>query len=377
MFFRDVIGQDLVKKQLTESVRAGRVPHAQLFLGPEGAGGLALALAYASYLQCEQPLDDDSCGTCRACLKSHKMVHPDVHYSFPNVGSKVLCTANLPEWRSTLAATPYPSLIAWLNVLNAENKQPNINTDECRDIANKLSLKVFEGRYKILVMWLPEYLGKEGNRLLKLIEEPPEDTVFLLVAEQQEKILTTILSRCQLVKTPPLSDQDVAKGLIKQLDLEPARAEAIARLAEGNFTKALELCEEGENDNAGLLLEWFRICHRGEIPAICQWADKISGNSPDGGKRFGRKDHKYFLQYTFHFLREAFISSAIGPESVRLPQSEKEFATKFAQNYGVEKIDQVTKLLERCALAVERNANPKILFLDTSIKLNKIFISKL
>jgi DNA polymerase-3 subunit delta' len=373
MFFSDIIGQTETKTSLVTGARSGRVPHAQLFLGQEGSGALGLALAYAAYLQCEEPGETDSCGQCKACTKTHKMIHPDVHYSYPTVGSKSISTESVADWRGAFVEHGcYFSLNSWLNRLNAENKQGNINTDETRDITRKLSLMAYEGRYKILLLWLPEFLGKEGNRLLKLIEEPPDETVFLLVAENQEAILPTILSRCQLVKVPPLSDSEVADGLVRLAEQSRANAERTAFLANGNLAKALEMADDKNHDHADMFMEWLRLAYQNKGPAMVQWVDKMAGAMPVNDRRWGRKDQKFLLEYGSHFLREMFVHIAVGQPDLRLPEAERAVAVKLARLLRPEQIERIDGLFNDCALGVERNANPKILFLDASIRLSRI-----
>lgn len=379
MFFKDVIGHAHVKAHLVETTQHERVAHAQMFLGAEGSGGLALALAYAQFLLCENPTPTDSCGICRACSKTQKFVHPDLHFSYPTVGTGVISTTLLPEWRTAIAENPYMDINIWLNRLNAENKQGNINKDECLDIVKKLSFKAFEGRYKILVMWLPEFLGKEGNRLLKLIEEPPEDTVFILIAEQQEQILNTILSRCQLVKVPPLSDDDLTDGLVRYANLSKERARSAAYLADGSLVKALELAETADNDDAALFLEWLKTAWQPTGVNIVRWVEKISGSAPVGEskKKYGRKDQKQFLQYGFHFLRETLKLMTLGEKTgVRLQNNELKAAIWLSQKINFVQTERIVALLNDCTYHIERNANPKILFLDVSIKLNKLMRGK-
>ena len=214
MQFSDIIGQAAVKQHLIHTASDDRIAHAQLFWGNEGSGNLPLAIAYAQFVLCENKQATDSCGTCKACVKAQKLIHPDLHFSYPTVGAKALSTELLPQWRKALQQQSYLTINQWLALLGGENKQGNITAAECLDISKKLSLKAFESDYKILILWLPEYLGKEGNRLLKLIEEPPEKTLFLLVANNQELILNTILSRCQLVKINPLDDADYYRAII-------------------------------------------------------------------------------------------------------------------------------------------------------------------
>lgn len=376
VLFQDIIGQQRTKAFLAPLAASGRVPHALLFLGPTGSGNLALAVAFAQMLQCERQAVDgerqtadgqDACGECPACRKAAAFAHPDIHFSFPTVGTNAVSTDFLKEWRAFLTENPYADANTWLQRLGAENKQGNINKEECNAILKKLSLKAFEGRYKILVMWLPEYLGKEGNRLLKLIEEPPEQTIFLLVAENQELILNTILSRCQLVKTDLLSDEEVAEALHQQMGMESGRARQVAFLAGGNFGAARVLAENPDNDDARLLLDWLRRCWRGNAVEMVRWTEDFA--------KLGRENQKQFLHYGLHFLREMLALIATGDAALRLRPDELATAQNMAKVLNFEKIAQISALFNDNIYFVERNANPKILFLDSSIQLNRIMKS--
>jgi DNA polymerase-3 subunit delta' len=365
--FDDLIGQERTKHFLLQLAAGERVPHALLFLGPTGSGNLALALAFAQLLQCENPGPRGACGVCNACHKAQTFVHPDIHFSFPTVGANAVSTSYLKEWRSFLNSHPYSDVNTWLQQLGADNKQGNITKDECNAIIKKLSLTTFEGRYKILVMWMPEYLGKEGNRLLKLIEEPPEQTIFLLAAENQEAILNTILSRCQLVKTDLLGDEEIAEGLTVRRSLDPARARQIAFLAGGDFGAALTLADNPENDDAHLLLDWLRKCWRGNPVELVKWTDNFA--------QLGRENQKQFLQYGLHFLREMLFLLATQSDAIRLRPEELTTAQNMVKVLDFEKIAQLATLLNDNVYYIERNANPKILFLDTSIAMHRIFKS--
>ncbi len=364
MAFSNIIGQDKVKQMLHQMVLGDRLPHALLFLGPSGSGKLALALALAQYLLCENRQDGDSCGQCASCSKSHRFIHPDLHFSFPTIGTNVTSDSFLPQWRKWMADNPYLTVNEWLQSIGAENRQGNINKEECAAIIRKLSLKIFEGSHKILIMWLPEYLGKEGNRLLKLIEEPPEDTIFILVAENQELILNTILSRCQIVKINALPDDDIVEGLIKvrQLDIETARA--VAHLANGDFNEALQLAGNQENDNAALFLDWMRKCYIGNGPELVEWVDNFA--------TLGRENQKYFLNYALHFMREYMVLKLTGNDQVRLRPNELKTAKNLVKVIEMDQLERMVQLLTDCAYYVERNAHPKVLFLDTSIQMNKL-----
>jgi DNA polymerase-3 subunit delta' len=341
-----------------------RIPHALLLLGMSGSGDLALAVAFAQYALCQNKQDGDACGQCNQCSKVEKLVHPDLHFSFPTVGANVTSDAHIADWRSAMAENPYMDVNQWLQRIGAENKQGNINKEECVGIIRKLSLKAFEGSYKILIMWLPEYLGKEGNRLLKLIEEPPDDTLIILVAENQELILNTILSRCQLVKVNRLNDEEVEEGLIRQKGLSTEKARSIAHLAAGDFNEALSIAAQPLKDNSNLFLDWLRKCYQGNGVEMATWTETFAD--------LGRENQKQFLQYALHFMREYMLLKTTGNNQVRLLPEELKTAQNLSKIIGFGQIERITKLFNDCSFHIERNANQKLLFLDASIQLNKI-----
>lgn len=367
--FKNVIGQENVKQLLRQMVQHNRFPHALLLLGTPGSGNLALALAMAQYLLCENRTETEACGECRHCSKVSKLIHPDVHFSFPTVGTNALSDHFLNQWRTALLDNPYLDVNQWLQLIGAENKQGNINKEECVNIVKKLSLKTFESEYKILIQWLPEYLGKEGNRLLKIIEEPPANTIFILVAEQPELILNTILSRCQTVKVNPLSDEEVLEGLIQKKHIPREQAEAVAYLAAGNFNEALQMLAYEESDHANLFLDWLRKCYKGHGVDLVTWAEKFSG--------IGRENQKHFLRYALHFLREYMVLKLTGNTNVRLRPKEFTTAQNLLSIIELGQIEQMVDLFNDCAYYVERNANPKVLFLDASIQVHKILKRKI
>jgi DNA polymerase-3 subunit delta' len=384
---QNIVGQQRTKDFLASLAASERVPHALLFLAPTGGGGLAMATNFAQMLQCEklggatqaeegglfgETMPEEiaavslktACGECSACRKAAQYTHPDIHFSFPSVGTNAVSTDFLKEWRAFLSEAPYADVNTWLQRLGADNKQGNINKEECNAILKKLSLKAFEGRYKILVMWLPEYLGKEGNRLLKLIEEPPDQTIFLLVAENQDMILNTILSRCQLVKFDPLSDEEVAQGLMEQRGLNAERARQIAFLSGGDFGAALAAADAPVTDDAQLLLDWLRKCWRGHAVEMVRWTEDFA--------KLGRENQKQFLHYGLHFLREMLSLVSTGSATMRLRPEELATAQNMAKVLDFDKIAQIVGLLNDNIYYIERNANPKILFLDTSIQMHRI-----
>ena len=366
MQFRDIAGQQEIKRQLIQTVVENRVSHARLFLGPEGCGSLPLALAYAQYICCENRLADDSCGECASCRKYNKLIHPDLHFSYPFFARHKDDTATvfIEEWRNAFLSNPYLGLDEWRNQLDAENKQANINIAECHHIIKKLSLKSFESEYKVLIMWLPEYLDKEGNTLLKIIEEPPQKTLFLLVAQNQDQILNTILSRTQLIKVPRLSDGDVRDFLMGKYHQQEEQASRIAYLSEGNIQAAINLSKEETDNNFGLLSGWLRMCFTNKGIEVIDFAETAS--------RMGRENLKNFLRYGMKLMREVMMMLAGAADLIHLPENELEFVRKFSKSIDLAKAEALVAEMEKAHYHVERNANAKILFLDVSLQFIKI-----
>lgn len=362
-----LLGQQSAKARLQLMLQQQRLAHAMLFIGPEGSGNLAMALSFAQTVLCEDKHKDtqgkiQACGKCRACIKTTKWIHPDVHFSFPTIGTNVRSDQFLEQWRTMLQDHLYPTVHEWLQRIGAENKQGNINKEECLNIVRKLSLKTFEGSHKILIIWMPEYLGKEGNRLLKLIEEPPENTLFILVAENQELILNTILSRCQIVQFNSLQDEDIVQGLMQRGQAEAAAFEA-AQLANGNFNEAMKLAATSENNNATLFLEWMRKCYKGNGVELVKWVDAFA--------KIGRENQKFFLRYALHFMREyLLLFTTQDATRLRLRKAEKQTAQRFLNVIGFEQVERIVTLINQLSYHVERNANPKVLFLDASLQMH-------
>lgn len=369
MQFSEVIGQTGVKQLLRQMVTNDRTPHALLLLGTPGSGHLALALAFAQYVLCENKTAIESCGACRHCTKMQKLIHPDVHFSFPTVGTNAVSDSFMTQWRAALLDNPYLDVNQWLQRIGADNKQGNITKEECVNIVRKLSLQAFESDYKLLLMWLPEYLGREGNRLLKMIEEPPEKTIFILIAEQAELILPTILSRCQTIKVNPLPDEEVVAGLQEKKGVPLERAQAAAYLANGNFNEALQMLEYEESDHANLFLDWLRRCYKGNGVELVRWVEKFAG--------VGRENQKHFLKYGLHFLREFMVLKLTNNGAVRLRANELTTAQNLLPIIELEQLEKMADLFNHCAYYVERNANPKVLFLDASIQVNQILKKKI
>lgn len=366
MQFKDIVGQEAVKQRLVNTVNENRVSHAQLFLGPEGSGSLALAVAYAQFLSCENKQADDSCGECASCRKYQKLMHPDLHFSYPFFAKHKDDTALtfIEQWREAFTGNPYLSLDTWRGYLDAENKQANINIAECHQIIKKLSFKPFESIYKILILWLPEYLDKEGNALLKIIEEPQPNTLFILVAQNQDQILNTILSRTQLVKIPCLTYDEIKQYLLTEHNQTEDAAAEIAYLSNGNLTEALTMLQQDNKGYHNLFVQWLRLCFSNKGLEVLSFVDQFA--------KMGRENQKNFLRYGISFIRECCLLMAGAGNLVHLPAKELETAQKMTNVLSIEKSQYISDELEKAHYHVERNANPKILFLDVSLQIIKI-----
>lgn len=376
MLFQDVIGQTEIKGHLQEMVQNNRISHALLFLGKEGCGALPLAIAFAQYIVCQQvkanPGATDSCGTCPPCVKAKQLMHPDIHFSYPVIpkkpGDKPVSTDYISEWREFIGQYPYGNVYDWLQFIGAENKQGNITAQECNDIMRRLMLKSFESEFKVLILWMPEYLGNEGNKLLKLIEEPPPNTLFILVAENESQILPTILSRTQLVKIPVISTAEMAEALVNRAGITAEQAQQIAPLAEGNYREALQMMRHSDEDWQSLLREWLNaIVKTGPIAQV-KWVEEIS--------KQGREKQKQFLRYFNHLLEQAIRTRILENKHLPLPSHEQDFADRLNKIAGFAQQEAIIEELDRASYYIERNANAKMLFHALTIKLYHIISDK-
>ncbi len=383
-----VIGQENIKLHLQEMVSKNRLSHALLFLGKEGSGALPLAIEFAKFVVCQPvtaPIVEDLFGGMSALptsinedemfaakQRAEQLIHPDLHFSFPVIprksGDKPTSSDYIKEWREFLQIYPYGNVYDWLQSINAENKQGNITSEECHDIIKKLSLKTYEAEYKVLVLWMPEYLGKEGNKLLKLIEEPPPNTLFILVAENEEKILPTILSRCQLVKIPPLQTSEIEKALVQRANCTEETARQIASICEGNYREALQLLQHSEEDWQSLAKDWLKFIIRRMLPEQVKWVDEMS--------KLGREKQKQFLRYFNHLLEQSIRIKVLGIDHVPLPENEKDFAVRVNKIASVSQQEAIVEELDKASYYIERNANGKMLFQALSIKLHHIILNK-
>ena len=393
MLFKDIIGQREVKQQLVEMVQHNRLSHALLFLGKEGGGTLPLALAFAQYvsllpnknqsqgdslfgepIEVKLPSNPEEADAWMqkqpSFFKAEQMVHPDIHFTYPVVtkrtGTPPISTDYAAEWREFVSQFPFGNIYDWLQFIGAENKQGNITAQECNDIIRKLNLKSFESGYKILLMWMPEYLGKEGNKLLKLIEEPPAETLFILVAENESQILSTILSRCQLVKIPALQAADIEKHLLTKGNVPAEQAKMLANASDGNYREALNMLQHADEDFSSLLRDWLNATLKNQ--------PILQGKAIEEISRLGREKQKQLLRYFTHLLEQAIrleITDGAMKEYLLQTMSagEQDFAVRINKAMGLAQKEAVSEELDKAGYYIERNANAKILFHALSIKI--------
>ncbi len=391
MLLSEVIGQEKLKKQLVDMVQQQRLPHALLLVGPEGSGALPLAVAFAQYIVSipsqaaatadlfgapAEPLAQpfytpEQIADLPAYHRASQLMHPDLHFSFPTIiekpGQKNISANFIEQWREFLNGYPYGNAFDWLQFIKAENKQGNISADECNEIIKKLSFKSFESAYKVLVLWMPEYLGKEGNKLLKLIEEPPDNTIFILVAASEENILPTILSRCQFVKVPRLTTQEIESALMGRAKLAPEKAKQVAILSEGNYREALHLIQHSDQDYISMIKDWLNAILKMGPVAQLKWVEEMS--------KLGREQQKQFLKYFNHLLEHSIRLKTMGSD-LPLDSDLKDFALRINKIAGVSQMESIVNELDKSIYHIERNANAKMLFMALSIKLYHIIQNK-
>jgi DNA polymerase-3 subunit delta' len=372
-------------------VHQQRLPHALLLVGPEGSGALPLAVAFAQYIVSipsqaiatadlfgapAEPIAQtfytpEQIADLPAYHRASQLMHPDLHFSFPTIiekpGQKNISANFIEQWREFINGYPYGNAFDWLQFIKAENKQGNISADECNEIIKKLAFKSFESAYKVLVLWMPEYLGKEGNKLLKLIEEPPDNTIFILVAASEENILPTILSRCQFVKVPRLSTDEIESALMGRAKLSPEKAKQVAILAEGNYREALHLIQHSDQDYISMIKDWLNAILKMGPLAQLKWVEEMS--------KLGREQQKQFLKYFNHLLEHSIRLKTMGSD-LPLDSDLKDFALRINKIAGVSQMESIVNELDKSIYHIERNANPKMLFMALSIKLYHIIQNK-
>ncbi|MEY2923521.1 MAG: hypothetical protein RLZZ337_61 [Bacteroidota bacterium] len=370
MRFSEVHGLADIKKKLLQNHKQNRLAHAQLFLGPEGSGNLALALALTQLIYCKNPTEEDSCGECGSCQKITKYVHPDVHFSFPTIstGSKPSCSDDfIKEWREILSDSPYFTETEWVQkISDNENKQLNITAKETLEIIKKLSLKAYEGDAKTLIIWLPEHLRNESNKLLKIIEEPPQKTYFILVANNYDSLLPTITSRTQLVKLPAYSEQEVSSFLSNKYHLDHKKAENLAFLAEGNLNTAIKLVESVEDNYSQLFREWMLACFKNQLKQVGIITDDIA--------KLGRTQIQLFLKNGLKILRESLLYKTIDNYEIKFEGEYKDFIKKFSNTINAQTVEQSYQQINETIYHIQRNANAKISLFNLSLSLSQNFI---
>lgn len=382
MLFQEILGHEHIKKHLTQSVDNGRIPHAQLFVGPEGCGTLPMAIAYAQYILCKNVAGENTGGNASCNLKFKSFSHPDLHFAFPvttsdKVKSKPVSGFYLEEWRQLLSQQPYGNLYDWYQLLGVDNKQGLISVNEAHEIVKSLSLKAFEGGYKVMLIWMADKMNIDAaNKLLKLIEEPPEKTIFILITEDEEQIITTIKSRCQIVHFPPLPEEVIVKGLVRDFEIDDNIAIKIAHQANGNYNKACDLVYHDTEDSQfeDWFIFWIRAAFKAKgnksaIHDLISWSEEIA--------KKGRETQKQFLHYCLGFFRQALLMNYNAENLVYLETKTDNFKLEnFAPFVHGGNIMDISEELQDAIYHIERNGNSKIILTDLSIKLTRLLHRK-
>jgi DNA polymerase-3 subunit delta' len=369
VYFKDIIGQQEAKTKLLGMFADNRIPHALMLTGPEGSGNLLAAFAFIQYVFCTQKQEKDSCGVCPSCIKTSKLGHPDLHLVFPIAKSKEIKTSNdlLLEFRECFLENPYITIHDWFNNINAENKQPLIPTEEASSILKKLAYTSYEGGYKVMLIWQPETMNADSaNKLLKILEEPPEQTLFVLVCNHPDKLLTTILSRVQQLVFLKLDTEDITSGLVNQFGCQESLAKQAAFMCDGNYREALLLLQQNDDEHGFLQLfrSFMMISLNFDAIKAVSWIDETA--------RAGREKQKQFLQYGLEIFRDCLMYNFGSVDLVRLSGDEKTFVTKFSKFINHRNYEKITTEFNSSFYYIERNANPKILFMDLIMKTNEL-----
>ncbi len=367
MQFKDIIGQNNIKHKLINTVKDNRISHAQLFVGPRGSGKLAMAIAFAQYINCKNRSETDSCGECASCKKYEKFIHPDLHFVFPVIKSgsiKPVSDSYLQTWRDKLIENPYFTYNSWLISLGTENKQAQIYSDESNEIIKKLNFKTYEAEYKVMIIWLPEKMNiSASNKLLKILEEPPEKTLFILVSDEYEKIISTILSRTQLIRFNRIDNQSLKNALQEKYDLSDDIINDAVNLAEGNYFQAIEQIETSETrkENFEYFTLLMRLAYQRNIIELTELTEKIH--------KLGRERQKNFLIYANNLIRENFIFNIQNNQKIILNSNELQFSEKFSKFINYKNVEDIHNEINKAFTHIERNGSAKIIFMDLAIKL--------
>ncbi|HSI71125.1 MAG TPA: hypothetical protein VK941_12895 [Gillisia sp.] len=382
MLFSEVLGLPHIKNHLTTTADRGRIPHAQLFVGNHGSGLLPMAIAYSQYILCNNSGQENSTGNSSCNTRFANLAHPDLHFAFPvattdQVKSHPISSNFLTSWREFVKEDPYGSLYDWYQKLGIENKQGQIGVDEAQDILKSLSLKSYEGGYKVMLIWMADKMNTAAsNKLLKLIEEPPDKTLFILIAEDEEQIIQTIRSRCQILRFPPLPEAVIAEALEQEHKVDPGTAKNISVQANGSFARALHILRKDAGDEhfEALFIKWVRTAFRAKgnkasIIDLLSWSEEIAG--------MGRESQKSFLLYCLNFFRQALMLNYNSANLVYMQMQAKDFKLeKFAPFVNDLNIFGITREIEDAIYHIERNGNSKIILTDLSIKLTRLLHKK-
>ena len=374
MLFKEIEGNKEIKNQLISSVLNNRVSHSQLFLGGKGSAKLAIAIAFAQFINCTTKNENDSCGNCDSCVKYNSLTHPDLYLIFPvltiNGIKKPISDNFIFQWREEILKNPYLNLYDWFNVFSEDNKTGKnglIYTHEAENLQSKLALKHYESEYRVVIMWMPENMqAKTSNKLLKLLEEPPNKTIFLLVSENSEQLLNTVLSRLQITKITNFSDENIKNYILKQNNISSKKANTLISYSEGDLGKALRLLEEEDlyDNHFEEFQSWMRICYSANIKELTNWTAQRA--------KKGRQSQSVFLNYSLKMIRNCLILNFSTQETLNLDEKENDFLRKFHPFIHEKNIVNISEKIEECSRNIERNANTKIIFYELSLQMMKL-----
>jgi DNA polymerase III subunit delta' len=365
MRFADIPGLEFEKKRIRSFVSNRRLPHAMILHGPEGSAKLALALALTNLIQCLSPAKEEPCGICNACQKSFKLIHPDNHYFFPLAGGKEINVVDhTNEWRNAVLSNPYLNATSWQETIAKENKLLNISAAECRNMVKTMSMTIYEGNYRVLLVWLPEYLGHQGNILLKLVEEPPENSLILLVTENFQALLPTLVSRCQAISIPSFADSDIHTALMTVGIKDDILIQNITGSVEGNMSEALMMAKDQINPHSEKMILWLRLCFKKKAEDLILWCDSFASE--------GRDVHRQFLKYGLKYIEQVLYYKITQTESEGFNADEWKGIKGLAQQLSIDDIRLIDELFSDHMYYIERNANPKVLFTALSLNLSQI-----
>jgi DNA polymerase III subunit delta' len=378
MLFQEIIGQADIRQKLLQSAKNGRISHAMLFTGKEGTGMLGLAIAFARYMNCGNPLPDDSCNECPSCRKYSKLIHPDLHFVFPVAAARAkesdkstVSDDFLSTWRESVLANPYMSLFQWYGQMGIENKQGSIGREESRQIIRKLSLKSFEAPYKVMIIWMAEKMNiSSSNTLLKLFEEPPPNTIFILITEDPGQILPTIISRCQLIRIPAIDRADMENAIrtIHGID-DQNQVDGLVRLADGSYLHLLETLKEGGDvrHHLDMFINFMRLCYVPDITGIGSWVETVSGQ--------GREKQKHFLKYALRIIRGSLMLNLGAGAIDLLSEQERDFSLKFSKFMHPGNVSSIYEEFNKAFVHIENNGYNRLIFFDLALKTARLLKS--